>query len=245
MAQKGKARVGDEDFVSNSPMEKRMSKSAHEGMGRIKLYHLARRRLATSPAKTNEALLLVLSKAWEPFGSSMTGCLAMSSDGCSGGLVMLWREAAKVAIESYLSNHIYSITNVIKQTKSDHDVIMLDTLGTKPKEKQKDPRLFFKFDACWAKDKRAKEIIKNVWCRKRSNILEKVDRQDEKSRICKLTEQIDRMIDGPLEMSNANSLKEARIKLGKLYAEEEGYCAQRSKIRWLKEGDRNTTIFHV
>ncbi|MBA0755398.1 hypothetical protein Gogos_022255 [Gossypium gossypioides] len=36
MTQKGKARAGDEDFVSNSPMEKRMSKSAHEGMGRIK-----------------------------------------------------------------------------------------------------------------------------------------------------------------------------------------------------------------
>ncbi|KAA3461289.1 reverse transcriptase [Gossypium australe] len=39
-------------------------------------------------------------------------------------------------------------TNVIRQTKSDHDAVMLDTLGRKPKEKQKDPRLFFKFDAC-------------------------------------------------------------------------------------------------
>ncbi|KAK5833747.1 hypothetical protein PVK06_017601 [Gossypium arboreum] len=52
--------------------------------------------------------------------------------------------------------------NVIRHTKSDHDVVLLDTLVRKPKEKQKDPRLSFKFNACWANDKRANEIIKNV-----------------------------------------------------------------------------------
>ncbi|MBA0582015.1 hypothetical protein Gorai_024169, partial [Gossypium raimondii] len=37
MMQKGKEKTGDEDSISNSPMEKRMSKSVREGMGRIKV----------------------------------------------------------------------------------------------------------------------------------------------------------------------------------------------------------------
>ncbi|MBA0829326.1 hypothetical protein Goarm_013938, partial [Gossypium armourianum] len=72
MMQKGKERAGDEESVSNSPMEKRMSKSARDGMGRFK----------------------------------MTGCLAVSLDGRSGGLAMLWRKGAEVTIQSYSSNHI-------------------------------------------------------------------------------------------------------------------------------------------
>ncbi|MBA0618692.1 hypothetical protein Godav_027997 [Gossypium davidsonii] len=55
----------------------------------------------------------------------------------------------------------YIDTNVIRQTSSDHEAIMLDTLGKKPKEKQDDPRLFFKFEACWARDEKAKKIVKD------------------------------------------------------------------------------------
>ncbi|KAG8491842.1 hypothetical protein CXB51_015103 [Gossypium anomalum] len=43
---------------------------------------------------------------------------------------------------------------VIRQTKSDHDTVLLDTLGKKPKEKRRDPRLAFRYNVCWAKDKR-------------------------------------------------------------------------------------------
>ncbi|PPD94157.1 hypothetical protein GOBAR_DD08820 [Gossypium barbadense] len=63
--------------------------------------------------------------------------------------------------------------------------------------------------------------------------------------IKKLTVWTEKIIDDPYEMSNADSLKEAPIKLGPLYAEEEGYYVQRSMIRWLKEGDRNTRYFYV
>ncbi|PPD89493.1 hypothetical protein GOBAR_DD13558 [Gossypium barbadense] len=61
------------------------------------------------------------------------------------------------------SAYPYIDTNVIRQTSLDHEAIMLDTLGKKPKEKQDDPRLFFRFEACWARDEKAKKIIKDSW----------------------------------------------------------------------------------
>ncbi|KAK5841878.1 hypothetical protein PVK06_004202 [Gossypium arboreum] len=50
--------------------------------------------------------------------------------------------------------------NTIRQTKSDHNVVLKDTMGKKPKMNQRDPRIYFRYDMCWAKDKREKEIIK-------------------------------------------------------------------------------------
>ncbi|KAA3461960.1 reverse transcriptase [Gossypium australe] len=47
-----------------------------------------------------------------------------------------------------ISNFPFIATNVIRQAKSDHDEVIMDTMGRKPREDLKDPRIFFKFDAC-------------------------------------------------------------------------------------------------
>ncbi|KAK8328028.1 hypothetical protein V6Z12_A11G223600 [Gossypium hirsutum] len=127
-----------------------------------------------------------------------------------------------------------------------------------PKEDFKDSRLFFKFDTCWAKEKEAKDIIKKAWSSNDTNIIEKLKKVHEeldpwqhgryrrmKNSIRKLVARIKKLIDGLYEESNADMLKIARLKLGHLYAEEESYWAQRSRIKWLKEEDRNTCFFHV
>ncbi|MBA0772299.1 hypothetical protein Gotri_007708 [Gossypium trilobum] len=111
-----------------------------------------------------------------------------------------------------ISNLPLIVTNVIRQDKSDHDAVMMDTMGRKPREDLKDPRLFFKFDACRAKDRVAKDIIKIAWSRSGINIMENL-----RGFVGSL------IIDDPYEMSNADSFKEAPIKLRPLYAEEEGY----------------------
>lgn len=46
---------------------------------------------------------------------------------------------------------------------SDHNAILLDTLDRKPREDMRDPRLSFQFEACWAKENEAKDMIKRVW----------------------------------------------------------------------------------
>ncbi|PPD97346.1 hypothetical protein GOBAR_DD05631 [Gossypium barbadense] len=88
-----------------------------------------------------------------------------------------------------------------------------------PKEDFKDPRLFFKFDACWSKENEAKDIIKKAWSSNDTNIIEKLEKVCEeldswqhgwyrrmKNRIRKLVARIDKLVDGPYEESNADMI---------------------------------------
>ncbi|KAA3483578.1 reverse transcriptase [Gossypium australe] len=122
-------------------------------------------------------------------------------------------------------------TTVVRQTNSDHDAIVMDT-------NFKDPRLFFKYDACWAKVKDAKDIIKRTWNSNDTNIIEKLEKvrvelgpwqhgryKRMKNQICELVMRIDEIIDGPHREKSAEMLKAARLKLGHLYAKEECYWA--------------------
>ncbi|PPD88491.1 hypothetical protein GOBAR_DD14580 [Gossypium barbadense] len=67
-------------------------------------------------------------------------------------------------------------TKVIRQSNSDHDAIFFDTEGRKSRDNFRDPRLSFKYEACWAKNKIAKNIIKEAWQRGSQDTLEKIKR---------------------------------------------------------------------
>ncbi|PPR82021.1 hypothetical protein GOBAR_AA38692 [Gossypium barbadense] len=67
-------------------------------------------------------------------------------------------------------------TKVVRQTQSDHDAIILDLWGRKPKECPKDNRLSFKFDVWWAGDVEAKDVIERAWNRDAIDIGEKIQR---------------------------------------------------------------------
>ncbi|TYH01222.1 hypothetical protein ES288_A09G040500v1 [Gossypium darwinii] len=66
-------------------------------------------------------------------------------------------------------------TKVIHQSTSDHDAIILDTEGRKPRDRHRDPRLCFKYDVCWAKDVEAKKIIKEAWQKGSTDIMGKIE----------------------------------------------------------------------
>ncbi|TYH10966.1 hypothetical protein ES288_A07G220900v1 [Gossypium darwinii] len=147
-------------------------------------------------------------------------------------------------------------TKVIRQSTSDHDAIILDTEGRKLRDRHRDPRLCFKYDVCWAKDVEAKKIIKEAWQKGSKDIMGKIEMVGKKfggwqykklkqmrNQMGTLQVNINNVIDRQGGTYASNKLKALRIKLGKLLDEEEKYWAQRSRIQWLKEGDRNTRFF--
>ncbi|MBA0649769.1 hypothetical protein Goklo_017295 [Gossypium klotzschianum] len=71
----------------------------------------------------------------------------------SGGSMIKERLDRFLMSVSVIENFSFMATSVVRQIKFDHDAIMLDMWGRKPKEQVKDPRLCFRFDESWATDR--------------------------------------------------------------------------------------------
>ncbi|PPD88753.1 hypothetical protein GOBAR_DD14313 [Gossypium barbadense] len=64
-----------------------------------------------------------------------------------------------------VNNFPFLKTKVLRQSSSDHDAIILDTQGRRPRDNLRDPRLCFKYEVCWAKNEEAKKVINEAWQR--------------------------------------------------------------------------------
>lgn len=159
---------------------------------------------------------------------------------------------------SWLDNNPFLASSVIKQANSDHDVVMLDTLGRVPKAGMKDPRLLFRYEACWSNDGDAKEVVKDVLMHGYGDVLRGVENMrsslgrwqfdrynDRKGRIDTLICEINSIMDRLDNDQGTERLCHAWKELSNLYNAEEKYWAQRTRIRWLRKGDRNMRYFHV
>ncbi|KAK5785575.1 hypothetical protein PVK06_040171 [Gossypium arboreum] len=67
-----------------------------------------------------------------------------------------------------VANFPYIETKVVRQSTLDHDAITLDTMGGKSREGGRYQGFNCKYEAYWANDRKAKEVIQHAW--KNSNI---------------------------------------------------------------------------
>ena len=145
----------------------------------------------------------------------------------------------------------------IEKEASDHCILVLDTYPTNRKYN----RRFF-FYQRWTRNPKSKEVIQMAW-----------DKEQRGSRMFKVARKIKECIFGLLErnkkirgnsrvrineiknqLENAKARKDPnkkslmtnlKMQLSKAYKEEELYWSQKSRNRWLKEGDKNTAFFHL
>ncbi|TYI30108.1 hypothetical protein ES332_A05G362000v1 [Gossypium tomentosum] len=94
----------------------------------------------------------------------------------SGGGLIKQRIDRFISSGSVAEKFPFISTKVVRQTQSDHDAIILDLWGRKPKDYPNDKRLCFKFDVCWAGDVGAKNVIERAWNRDATDSREKIER---------------------------------------------------------------------
>nr|XP_027120381.1 uncharacterized protein LOC113737334 [Coffea arabica] len=139
---------------------------------------------------------------------------------------------------------------------SDHCLLMVDT-----KPQQRNGRRRFFFDQRWAKDKATVPVIRTAWgkvqdgsrmykvtrkireCRVALIEWNRSTKGNAKLKIQEIKEQL-KVAREAGELCNKGVIATLKFQLSKAYKEEELYWSQKSRNRWLKEGDKNTAFFH-
>ncbi|PPR81963.1 hypothetical protein GOBAR_AA38752 [Gossypium barbadense] len=136
--------------------------------------------------------------------------------------------------DNLVGNMPFLTTKIVRQSKFDHEAIIMDTLGSKPRDYNINPRTWFRYDACWNKEADARDIITSIWSKSESNLLDKLEliRKELgpwqhqrykrlKKKISVLEKNISDILDGSNRENTSGLLKSARSKLGYLYDVEE------------------------
>ncbi|CAA0810091.1 Unknown protein, partial [Striga hermonthica] len=149
-----------------------------------------------------------------------------------------------------------SIANIFKSA-SDHGVLLLDDQGSSRKQKKR-----FNFDKRWIKREGFKEEIEKAWAipqqgtpfyklkehvkqaRLALSKWSKLFRADHKEHVAALSLKLEEMRQLG-EGKNWEEWESIKQELEKEQISEEAFWQQRSKIQWLKEGDRNSHFFHA
>ncbi|XP_072073777.1 uncharacterized protein [Arachis hypogaea] len=143
----------------------------------------------------------------------------------------------------------------LSKTGSDHAPLLFDTNPQTEHSKRR-----FKFQTRWCEEDSVQIFISEVWnteiegspifrlaqkfklIRHRLVIWQRSSLSNSKKQIDEITKQLEEMrasgLMGGLE------IMELEQKLDRAYLNEELYWKDKSRIKWLKEGDKNTSFFH-
>ncbi|KAL4296847.1 hypothetical protein GQ457_12G013350 [Hibiscus cannabinus] len=157
---------------------------------------------------------------------------------------------------SWLQKYEQCTINTEFTDKSDHYFLLLDTEGLCNRDRRRDD--YFRFDTCWMDDDECEAKVREAWLEQSSSTLRKIKSVGSKlgpwqkakrsSTFQKkklLRDKIDRLMMEEISETNFEALKLAKQELKKVLDTEERYWRQRSRVQWLKAGDRNTTFFHA
>ncbi|PPS07274.1 hypothetical protein GOBAR_AA13381 [Gossypium barbadense] len=153
----------------------------------------------------------------------MDSCLTVDAIGKSGGLALLWREGTKVDITNYSRNHIDSLIYL------DNDNIVRFTIYYGNADQNHG-------NSSWDMLKRVGRAVKETWIVGVFNAIFSNSKESGRGKECDalVKERLDRF------MISANDVNKF------LFIEtKEKYWAQRSKVTWLREGNKKTQFFHV
>ncbi|KAB2600004.1 hypothetical protein D8674_010275 [Pyrus ussuriensis x Pyrus communis] len=153
--------------------------------------------------------------------------------------------------------HLWPKSQVIHGTAiaSDHCPIVLNSNPEEPRGGK-----LFRFEAYWVAEEECKNVVENCWkcrfngrwvnrwvrtlnvCRYRLSRWSRSKFKGRSNRIQDLLSQLDLLQQdwGP----NFDEIRELSRQIDELRVQEESYWCQRSRVKWLREGDANTRFFH-
>uniref|UniRef100_A0A2N9JBI5 CCHC-type domain-containing protein n=1 Tax=Fagus sylvatica TaxID=28930 RepID=A0A2N9JBI5_FAGSY len=141
-----------------------------------------------------------------------------------------------VCSKAWLDLHPNARIKHVSMATSDHLALVLDTLGSNQGFTRRKTR--FRFEQAWVKDPACEGVVTDAWTTEREG-----RGGPKKSKTIKvLLQHCEENLEVDQNREKANQL---RRELNTQLEEEELYWQQRSRVCWLKEGDKNTKFFHA
>jgi hypothetical protein len=147
----------------------------------------------------------------------------------------------------------------LNYSRSDHRPLLLSFGETPTSERQ--GRALLRFEARWLKEKSFHQVVADAWeasshqvgnglADRLAVVHDKLHHWDRailkkpQKQINSIKKEVEELTRSDLTEENIKREKELVAELEKLLEQEETYWAQRSRVNWLKLGDKNTSYFH-